>query len=161
VSPQESFECSLGIDPAVRIIYPSRSKLEQMAGFIISRQQTIRFHQRIEIKNTRAAGITVMVSDQIPVSEEEKLQVRLIEPTASAVTSASRRPAANGNAGHHDKDKGEGEDQRLIITGPKTPRINDKQCLEWVLRIESGRTEKLQFSYELAFPIGESVLHID
>ncbi|KAI8056942.1 hypothetical protein BDF22DRAFT_668616 [Syncephalis plumigaleata] len=161
VSPQESFECSLGIDPAVRITYPPRSKREQTAGFIISRQQTIRFHQRIEIKNTRSAGITVMVSDQVPVSEEEKLQVRLVEPSASVVTTASKRPATNGSAGHNDKDKGENEEQRLVITGPKAPRINDKQCLEWVLRIESGRTEKLQFSYELAFPIGESVLHID
>ncbi|RKP26758.1 hypothetical protein SYNPS1DRAFT_21544 [Syncephalis pseudoplumigaleata] len=166
VSPQESFECSLGIDPAVRITYPPRSKREQTAGFLISRQQTIRFSQRIEIKNTRAAGITVLVSDQVPVSEEEKLQVRLVEPSATAVTAASRRSAGGGGgngggSGTGDKDKGETEDQRLVITGPKAPRINDKQCLEWVLRIEAGRTEKLQFSYELAFPLGESVLHIE
>jgi uncharacterized protein (TIGR02231 family) len=146
VSPQETFECSLGVDQAIRVTYPPRSKREQMAGFI-SRQQSIRLQQKITIKNTRSSPILIQVIDQLPISEEERLQVRLIEPHLSS----------SGTTKKHGNDKEDTEELRLVPTGPKNPRQNDKGHLEWVLRLESNKTENLQFSYELLFPTGETV----
>ncbi|KAH9479803.1 Protein F37C4.5 [Psilocybe cubensis] len=80
VSPQESFDCPLGIDPAVRITYHPRSKKVTQPSFT-RRNSTYLFSQRISISNTKATPISYLkVREQVPVSEDSNITVNLTSP---------------------------------------------------------------------------------
>ena len=74
VSPQEEFEVSLGVDPAVKITYKPLNKFEKKSG-LVTKYKQIEYHQEIIIKNTKASKIKIKVSDQLPKSSEDKLKV--------------------------------------------------------------------------------------
>ncbi|KAG9226905.1 hypothetical protein CCMSSC00406_0003422 [Pleurotus cornucopiae] len=83
VSPQESFECSLGVDPSIRITYAPLSKKLSSSGLInkttitaYSRQATIRNTKSIVIENLK-------ILDRIPISEDSQIVVKLIKPALS------------------------------------------------------------------------------
>ena len=58
VSPQEEFECSLGSDASVRITYQPLRRFKEVQG-LLQKSDLLRFHQAIEIKNTKAVPIKV------------------------------------------------------------------------------------------------------
>lgn len=78
-SPQEEFSCSLGVDPGVRITYKPVKKYKTQTG-MLSKYSLTTFEQVIEVKNTTANSIKILVKDSIPLSNDEKIQVKLIEP---------------------------------------------------------------------------------
>ena len=74
VSPSEEFDCSLGVDPAVKVVYKPMHKFREQSGFM-AKHVTFTYRQEIELKNTRQDEITVHVVDQLPQSMEEKIKV--------------------------------------------------------------------------------------
>jgi uncharacterized protein (TIGR02231 family) len=78
-SPQEEFTCSLGVDPSIRVEYKPVRKYQEHNGFI-NKTTMIKYVQVIEIKNTTANVIKIMLSEQLPLSNDEKIQVKLQEP---------------------------------------------------------------------------------
>ena len=74
VSPQEEFEVSLGVDPAVKITYKPVNKFEKKGGFVTKVRQ-IEFHQGIVVKNTKSSAVKIKITDQLPKSSEDKLKV--------------------------------------------------------------------------------------
>src|SRR5258708_12381475 len=86
VSPQESFSCSLGVDPSVKITYhPQKKVVRTQGGSIIStsgKQEVTRFSQRISIKNTRSSGLPrLAVQYRPPNSEDSPPKATLLQPT--------------------------------------------------------------------------------
>ncbi|TPX64605.1 hypothetical protein SpCBS45565_g05776 [Spizellomyces sp. 'palustris'] len=79
VAPEEEFECSLGVDHALRITYKPLAKSRQTAG-VFSRNVTLRHTQRINVKNTKRVAATLRVLDQVPISEDEKIKVTIVKP---------------------------------------------------------------------------------
>jgi len=99
VRPQETFDCPLGyvqyyqphlffrsfpffsVDPTVRITYHPRSKKVNQSGFT-RRTCSYIFEQRITIVNTKATAAlsSIKIQDQIPVSEDERIIVKLANP---------------------------------------------------------------------------------
>ncbi|KAF8324095.1 hypothetical protein DL93DRAFT_2070366 [Clavulina sp. PMI_390] len=88
VSPGESFSCSLGVDPSLRITYHPQKKIatSTSAGLMAAlsskkENHTTTFRQRITIKNTRLGPVSrLIVHDQVPVSEDSKLKVTVQQP---------------------------------------------------------------------------------
>ena len=74
VSPSEEFDCSLGVDPAVKVDYKPMHKFREQTGFM-SKHVTFTYRQEIEIKNTRQDDVTIHVVDKLPQSTEEKIRV--------------------------------------------------------------------------------------
>ena len=74
VSPQEEFEVSLGIDPAVKITYKPVNKFEKKTG-LVTKSRQIEYHQEIVVKNTKSSGVKIKITDQLPKSSEDKLKV--------------------------------------------------------------------------------------
>jgi len=58
VSPQEEFECSLGSDASVRVTYQPLRRFKEVQG-LLQKSDLLRFHQAIEIKNTKSVPIKV------------------------------------------------------------------------------------------------------
>ncbi|KAF8959135.1 hypothetical protein BDZ97DRAFT_2078234 [Flammula alnicola] len=80
VSPQESFDCPLGIDPTIRVVYHPRSKKVNHSGFTRKTCSYV-FDQRITITNTKSSTIeSLKILEQFPVSEDATIVVNLLNP---------------------------------------------------------------------------------
>ncbi|PVG03864.1 hypothetical protein CPB86DRAFT_778959 [Serendipita vermifera] len=99
VSPNESFHCSLGVDPQVKVTYhPRVKKLRTQGGLLSTRTTTVSNHQKITIKNTRTSTINrLLVLDQIPVSADSKINVTLLEPSQLEFAGRGTIGTSSGN----------------------------------------------------------------
>lgn len=81
VSPDESFDCALGIDPSIRVTYHPRIKKRSQSGFY-SKTATNVFTQNITVFNTKPTTTAerVRIVEQVPVSEDTEIQVALVSP---------------------------------------------------------------------------------
>ncbi|KAM6493926.1 protein of unknown function (DUF4139) domain containing protein [Amanita muscaria] len=87
VSPGETFDCALGLDPAIRVTYHPVSKKTAQTGFYL-KSNVNSYSQRISISNTKSITITdLRIVDQIPVSADESITVKLISPALPPVQS--------------------------------------------------------------------------
>ncbi|KAF8315709.1 hypothetical protein DL93DRAFT_2166668 [Clavulina sp. PMI_390] len=100
VSPSESFTCSLGVDPAIRITFHPENKavtttgkkgLSSILSSNNSKTTVTAYRQRITIKNTRAsmAIAKLVVQDRVPVSEDANITVTLSQPNEAALGPAT------------------------------------------------------------------------
>lgn len=84
----------LGVDPSVRITYHPQSKVSSTTGGgLVSSAKTsvTTFKQRITIKNTRAASIgRLIVRGRVPISEDSRIRVSLLQPPESALGPVAR-----------------------------------------------------------------------
>jgi hypothetical protein len=88
VSPQESFFCSLGVDPSVRITFHPQKKIKSSTGggLLSSKSSVTQFRQRITIKNTRSTSIArLVVRDLVPLSEDARIKLTMISPPEKAI----------------------------------------------------------------------------
>ncbi|KAJ2921389.1 hypothetical protein H1R20_g15700, partial [Candolleomyces eurysporus] len=80
VSPEEKFECALGIDPAIRITYHPLAKKLSQSG-LLSKSKVYSYTRRFTIHNTKSSTVEgVKIIDQIPVSEDATITVKLHSP---------------------------------------------------------------------------------
>ncbi|KAJ7474652.1 hypothetical protein B0H11DRAFT_2429073 [Mycena galericulata] len=88
VSPQESFDCPLGLDPSIRITYHPLIKKLSHSGFY-NKSANYVFSQRITVFNTKAVGIErLKIVDQIPTSQNSQIEVKLVSPALTIPSDA-------------------------------------------------------------------------
>ncbi|KAF8054955.1 hypothetical protein FPV67DRAFT_1568227 [Lyophyllum atratum] len=82
VSPDESFDCPLGLDPSIRVTYHPQTKEQSKNGFYTKTTMHI-FLQHITMFNTKTS----------PIEGDVRIQVNLINPplTCPSVSSGSSR----------------------------------------------------------------------
>jgi len=77
VSPNEEFEISLGADQSVRITVRPISSVESARGGRLGGSKTIatKYTASFDIKNTRNNPISIKLSEQVPLSTDERIKV--------------------------------------------------------------------------------------
>uniref|UniRef100_A0A8H7Y1K3 Mucoidy inhibitor A n=1 Tax=Psilocybe cubensis TaxID=181762 RepID=A0A8H7Y1K3_PSICU len=97
-SPQEEFECLLGLDSSIRVTYHSREKKSGKTGFY-SKSSNQLFTQRISIFNSRTIPVqNLRVIDHVPVSEDERIEVKLLNPNLILPSTSSTNTLSLKNA---------------------------------------------------------------
>jgi uncharacterized protein (TIGR02231 family) len=84
VMPDEAFDLDLGVDDSIKIERKLVNRLRENTG-LISRNQRVTYDWLITVTNNSRAAQKIVVRDQIPVSQHEKIVVRLVAPPASEV----------------------------------------------------------------------------
>ncbi|PVD28133.1 hypothetical protein C0Q70_10717 [Pomacea canaliculata] len=123
VFPQEEFECSLGIDPAIKVTYKPLKKYKTASG-IFSKVTSTTYEQVTEVKNTHDYGVKLLVMDQLPRSTDERVKVNLLEPQIDLK--------------HLEKNKD--------VT------LNKKNNIEWNVDLPEKGTKELVLKYVIEHP---------
>jgi uncharacterized protein (TIGR02231 family) len=76
VAPNQTFELALGADERMRVEREMVAR-EVDKAFIIGDRRRIRYAFEIEVENLRDTRQTVVVRDQLPVSRDEQIKVKL------------------------------------------------------------------------------------
>ncbi|KJA24214.1 hypothetical protein HYPSUDRAFT_136419 [Hypholoma sublateritium FD-334 SS-4] len=82
VNPQETFSCPLGLDSSLRVTYHRQEchRIHSVTGFY-KKSTTKTYTQRITIFNTKSTPIeNLKVVDIIPVSQDERIEIKLLNP---------------------------------------------------------------------------------
>ncbi|XP_067951620.1 protein F37C4.5-like [Watersipora subatra] len=129
VSPSEKFECSLGVDFAVRVTYKPCEKMEATAG-MLSKSKINEYKQVIEVKNTHQHDVTLHLEEQLPRSTNQKIKVNLVEPILPK-----------------DKDNKEGAPISMNSSGN----------IVWVSPITAGSTKLFLCHYTIESPLDMTI----
>ena len=130
VSPGEEVSCSLGVDPLVRVsLKAGDSYQSRQAGWISKGTVSEEYNNVTSVKNTKKQPISVKVVESVPVSEDERVRVHLLEPVCSEVG------------------------QRVGVSGGGSVTLNEKNHLEWCIQLEPTSQRKFLLNYIVEYPV--------
>ncbi|CAK7265707.1 hypothetical protein SEPCBS119000_001655 [Sporothrix epigloea] len=164
-SAGDTFPLNLGVDLAIRVAYPKPDVKRATTG-LFSKENSNAYRRSVTISNTRASAgkpVTLLVLDQVPVSEDEKLRVELQQPSGLSVAGHAV-PAGVGIAGAAAPD-------RPTITATASPpaagakdwgsaiaTLKKAGEVVWDVQLKAGRTVRLDLEYNVSAPMGEGVV---
>lgn len=79
VAPTEEFWTFLGVDESIKVEYKFVRKYDETGGLFIEKNKKI-FEYLIKITNNKKTKEELVVWDQLPISQNESIKVKLIEP---------------------------------------------------------------------------------
>ncbi|KAH8670804.1 hypothetical protein BX600DRAFT_229780 [Xylariales sp. PMI_506] len=79
VSPSQIFQLSFGVDPGIQISYPKPSTKRSTQG-LFTKERTQVYSRSIWLTNSKKSAVELVVLEQIPVSEEERLKIDITSP---------------------------------------------------------------------------------
>ncbi|KAF8335550.1 hypothetical protein F5887DRAFT_989185 [Amanita rubescens] len=166
VSPGESFDCALGLDPAIRIMYHPLSKKTAKSGFYTKTSVTS-YTQRISVHNTKSITITdLLIMDQIPVSTDEKIVVKLFTPSLPTIqgNGSTKGEKSANNAGAKVKvaqgvvaQWGDGTEDAAAVEDGETAVGRDGK-LSWVCDVSPQGKIGLALQWEVTAPAQAHVI---
>ncbi|KAI8302860.1 hypothetical protein K4K61_007588 [Colletotrichum sp. SAR11_59] len=148
-SAGDSFTLGLGVDPAIMVSYPVANVRRATTGFF-SKENSSVYSRSITVGNTRAAAgkpVSLLVLDQVPVSEDERLKVDILDPKGMLVEGAG---VASGLPGRSEKED--------VNWGKATSTLKKGGQVEWEVSLNAGKAVKLGLEYVVAMPSGDSAV---
>lgn len=148
-SSGDEFTMSLGIDPAIRVVYPKPDVKRSTSG-MFAKENSTAYTRSITVANTRgpsSAGgkaARLLVLDQVPVSEDEKLRVEIVQPRGLVEGGAGVSAGAQDGTVKDRKDWG-----KAVATLKKGGEVN------WDVELNAGKSIKLGLEYDVSFPAGD------
>ncbi|KAF9880104.1 hypothetical protein CkaCkLH20_02058 [Colletotrichum karsti] len=146
-SAGDAFTLGLGIDPAIMVTYPVADVRRATTGFF-SKENSSVYTRSINIANTRAAAgkpVSLLVLDQLPVSEDERLKVDILDPKGMAIGGAG---VSSGQPGRSDKED--------VNWGKAVSNLKKDGQVEWEVTLNAGKAVKLGLEYVVAMPSGDA-----
>jgi hypothetical protein len=151
VSPNQVFTLPLGVDPAIHINYPKPTLHRSTQGFL-SKESAHTFNRSVWLTNTKSSSIDLVVLDQVPVSQDDKLKMEILHPkglykegdAVKAGNGAKDGAAvANGNA-----------------WGKAIASLKKGGEIAWTVQLEKGQAALLKMEYEARMPTGENIVAV-
>ncbi|KAG5746229.1 hypothetical protein H9Q70_011085 [Fusarium xylarioides] len=145
-SSGEVFTLSLGVDSAIRVIYPKPDVRRSTSG-VFSKEDSSVFVRAVTVHNTRVTAkrpISLLVLDQIPVSGDDRLRVELLSPRGLAVEGPRQATGTPGRETAEDKDWG-----KAMAALKKSGQVS------WEVLLNAGKAVKLGLEYSVSMPSGD------
>lgn len=137
--PNDFFDISLGVDPSILVTYAKPTVRRETSGSFFGKEDTAIFSRSCWVKNTKATAANIVVLDQVPMSNDEKLHMMILEPKG-LVKEDDKVPMVV------EKSKGNGE----VFLGKDGG-------VKWVMRLEPGKDVRFVLEYEMKAPRGNDV----
>lgn len=158
--PNESFQISLGTDPALRVTYPPMRILNsstQPSGFTFRNKEPKRnvttYSQRIAIRNSRSTSVPgLRVIDHVPTSTDEVVRVNLLAP---AGLGPAVLPATEVPEGQNTEEREWVRTHRRVKTRWAPFDVAGEGALEWSCDIKPSEEIELELSWEVSVPVGQ------
>jgi uncharacterized protein (TIGR02231 family) len=144
-APGDTFELSLGVDESVTVGYrrPTRSIASQ--GMLL-KEQVLTYDRSISLHNTRRNPIDVVVFDQVPISDDERLRIHVKKPAVPRNGNTVRGAAV----GIVNVDSG------AVLTDAKV-EVRKGGEMRWGVTVPGGSKVKIGLEYEARLPPGEVI----
>jgi hypothetical protein len=157
----DSFTMSLGVDPTIRVVYPKPDVKRSTTG-VFSSQNSTGYRRSVTITNTRGASfsststaddgeraagskpVRLIVLDQVPVSEDDKLRVDIAHPRGLSEGAGISTGPKDGTSSGSSKDWG-----KAVATLKKGGEVS------WDVSLYPGKTVRLDLEYEVSLPAGD------
>ncbi|CAE6410188.1 unnamed protein product [Rhizoctonia solani] len=160
VSPNESFKASLGVDSALRVTYPAVKTLNRKTAqsgflFMAKEEQSISAQtQRITIRNTRTAPVTVRVLDHVPVSTDALLKVDVLSPNGLEAATPNQGIELAKQKENAWTELQEGVKARWAVLEASEGTV------EWSCNIAPSDEAELELAWEVSTPAGQQWLDV-
>jgi uncharacterized protein (TIGR02231 family) len=119
----DTFDLPLGTDASIKVEYKPAKKLSDTQGFI-SKIHHENVRRGTHLTNTKSTEVIVYVYEQVPLSSDEKIKVKLISPDLR-----TKEPIAGC-----------------------TVTMNESNNLEWKCVLQPKSECRLPFEYSLEWP---------
>ncbi|KAE9992231.1 hypothetical protein EG327_009729 [Venturia inaequalis] len=153
VSPNQVFSLPLGVDAAIHISYPKPTVHRSTQG-IFNKESAHVFTRSVWLTNTKPTPVEVLVMDQVPVSQDERLRIEIAHPKGlgkegdavktgqAAKEGMSGTPAASASTSWG----------KAVASLKKAGEVN------WTVNLEKGQACLLKLEYEAKMPSAEVVV---
>ncbi|KAK2787057.1 hypothetical protein FQN53_005757 [Emmonsiellopsis sp. PD_33] len=138
------FSLNLGVDPGIQVSYPTPIVRRTAGGFFNTEDRAI-FRRTCRINNTKAAAGTLVVLDQVPVSEDNRLKLNILEPAGLEKESDSVPVTLDSSAAK----AGWGKGKVTMLKGGE---------IMWQLTVEKGMEIRLTLEYEAKMSNGQKMI---
>ncbi|KAK1723643.1 uncharacterized protein BDZ83DRAFT_580327 [Colletotrichum acutatum] len=149
-SAGDVFSLGLGIDPAIKVNYPKVDVRRTTTG-LFSKENSSVYSRSITVFNSRASAgkpVSLLVLDQVPVSEDERLKVDILAPKGLVVDGSG---VSTGQPAR--------ESKQDVDWGQSTATLKGRQGqVEWQVKLNAGKAVKLGLEYVVALPTGDSAM---
>ncbi|KAL4928889.1 uncharacterized protein BDV17DRAFT_263046 [Aspergillus undulatus] len=138
--PNVFFNISLGIDPGIEVKYAKPIVKPLASAKFFNKEDGAKFRRSCWVKNKKPVAVDLVVHDQVPVSDDERLGVRLLQPKGLAGERVSPVPI--------NMEKANGSGTVSLLKDGK---------VKWSLRLEPREEIRLVLEYETKIPQGSEV----
>ncbi|KAK6520252.1 hypothetical protein TWF506_000530 [Arthrobotrys conoides] len=145
--PDDVISLSLGVDTGVHVSYAKPTLVSSSQGFI-SKENVTLYKRSIFIHNAKSQQLTLTVLDQIPISEDERLRVNVVNPKGLR---DGGDPVKTGAPGSTNLDSKWGAASAVMKTAGNGE-------ITYTVKLEKGRSCKLPLEYEVKLPAGEKIV---
>lgn len=178
-SPGETFTLGLGTDPAIQVAYPKPDvRRSQTGGMLVTREDSQVYTRTITLTNTRAGGdrddgkdtdrprpVSLKVLDQVPVSEDERLRIDVLQPRSLVLGGPGVSTGVSGSWDRNEKHKpaaateGKQEQNKEKDWGKALATLKKGGEVTWDVSLNAGQTVKLTLEYECSCRTGEHAVN--
>ncbi|TFK24428.1 hypothetical protein FA15DRAFT_592426, partial [Coprinopsis marcescibilis] len=169
VSPGQSFDYSLKLDPSIRVTYPPYSLNTIQKGFM-RKSKTQTLTQQITIHNTKSVAIdNLIIQDHIPVSVHSTITVKLLSPSLEApdsrkgsketlVNKLGVRVPAPVNVGKGVFAQWDGVDN--VLSEDDAGNLGKNGLLIWKCSVPPQGKVNLSLRYEVLAPVASHIIDL-
>uniref|UniRef100_A0A914E697 Protein F37C4.5 n=1 Tax=Acrobeloides nanus TaxID=290746 RepID=A0A914E697_9BILA len=134
----EKFDCSLGIDPSIKVEYKPVNKYQQVIGRYNKISSTVN-EQKVILKNTkRIESVLLTMHEYVPKSNDDEIKIKLVSPDITSTISKENNNKA----------------LKLPEVGAK---LNNNHNLEWTVILAPDEERELTIKWTIDFPSNETI----
>jgi uncharacterized protein (TIGR02231 family) len=143
VSPGEEFEAFLGNDENIMVEYSVPHRFRQTKGLIMSNnKQTIT--SKVVVRNNKPTPVLIEVKDRVPISQNENITVKLVEPVFPNTNKDNKEKLEVSNVPLLPKES-------KLVAQKATLDVNNK-LVTWEMSIPANTKVIIPMSHELEWP---------